>query len=90
MPKTFRYYKGTHEGGLKTAETVKKRFGEDHYKSIGHKGGIACGRKGFAAMPKEKVQAAGRKGGKSSTRRGIGNGEGKHPRRKRPADTRTL
>lgn len=60
---------GTRKGGMKTKETIIKYYGKDFFKEIGHKGGSVSGiAKGFALMPKEKVQEAGRKGGKISKR----------------------
>ncbi len=60
---------GTIIGGRKTAKTNKERHGEDFYKKIGHLGGSVKGvAKGFALMPREKRQEAGRKGGKTSKR----------------------
>ena len=53
----------TKEGARKAAESIKARYGDDWYENIGRKGGAKRVRKGFAAMPKEKVRAAGMKGG---------------------------
>lgn len=68
---------GTKLGGLKAHKTNLERHGKDYYARIGHLGGTTPSNKpkGFAAMPTEKVQAAGRKGGKISKR-----GKTKNPR----------
>ena len=62
---------GTREGGLRAAATNKKRYGEDFYKKMGHKGGTAWTDKlkGFANNPK-LAQEVGRKIG-LRTRRGY-------------------
>lgn len=57
----------TRVGGLKAAETNRKK-NPDFYREIGRRGGLAKGPKGFAVMEKDKVRAAGRKGGKISRR----------------------
>lgn len=59
---------GTKLGGIKAAETNKKKYGSEFYANIGRKGGKACVPKGFALMDTEKVQRAGEKGGKISKR----------------------
>ncbi len=63
---------GTRAGGLKSAETNKKFYGEDHYVragaisgKLGKKDGVI---KGFAAMPRSKRVEAGRIGGTRSRR----------------------
>ena len=57
---------GTLEGGRKTAKTLKEQDSQ-YYVKIGRLGGKSGAKdgviKGFAAMPREKVVAAGRKGG---------------------------
>jgi len=59
---------GTTEGGLKTVETNKKKYGEDFYVKIGAIGGSRKGiKKGFAANP-ELARSAGAKGGSVSKR----------------------
>ena len=68
---------GTIVGGRKAAKTNIKKYGEDFYSRIGREGGKKGTTGGFAAMPREKVQAAGRKGGANSSRCGVKNGEGK-------------
>lgn len=57
---------GTHEGGLKAAETNKKRYGNDFYKGIGALGGKKSRGGGFASMSPERVRELGRKGGMKS------------------------
>ena len=59
---------GTKAGGLKAAATNKRLHGSDFYAKIGAKGGKHCGKKGFALMDKEKVRAAGKRGGSKSKR----------------------
>lgn len=58
---------GTKLGGLKAAETNKKRHGEDFYKKIGAKGGHNGHTGGFAANP-TLARLAGSKGGRLSKR----------------------
>ena len=76
MPKTFKWYYGTPEGGKRAAETNKKKYGEDFYKLNGAKGGRNGHTGGFAANP-ELARTAGAKGGRISRRTGIKNGEGR-------------
>lgn len=59
---------GTKLGGLKAAETNKKKYGSKFYANIGRKGGQACVPKGFALMDTDKIRDAGQKGGKISKR----------------------
>jgi hypothetical protein len=59
---------GTKVGGIRAAETNKRKYGPNFYKNIGSKGGIVQTKKGFALMSAEKVSAAGRKGGAISRR----------------------
>lgn len=72
MPKVFRYYKGTRAGGLKAAETNRKKHGKDFYQTIGRKGGRSSNTGGFATVDKNGrhtlAQRAGRKGGAISRR----------------------
>ena len=60
---------GNKKGGIKTAEKLKITD-PDFYKRIGSIGGRTSrgGLKGFAAMPREKRIAVGRKGGTNSRR----------------------
>lgn len=58
---------GNKAGGLKAAETNKKRYGEDFYKRQGKLGGLKTGKKGFA-LNRELARAAGKKGGSVSKR----------------------
>ena len=58
---------GTLAGGIKAAETNKKRHGEDFYKKIGAKGGHNGHTGGFAANH-ELARIAGAKGGRISRR----------------------
>ena len=60
---------GTKEGAAKAATTNKERHGEDFYKTIGARGGLAkVSTKGFGGMSVDKRSAAGRKGGRISRR----------------------
>ena len=73
---------GTREGGLKAAETNKKRQGADFYARIGAKGGRNSVNGGFASNTvgkdgltgPERAKIAGAKGGKISKR-----GKAKYP-----------
>lgn len=64
---------GNREGGRKTAETIKKRYGKDYYAKMGKKGGKISTTGGFASdkvgkdglTGKERAAIAGAKGGKA-------------------------
>ena len=56
---------GTKPGGIKAAETNKKRYGNSFYVRIGAMGGKKSTGGGFAANP-ELAREAGRKGGLKS------------------------
>jgi general stress protein YciG len=60
---------GTHAGGVKAADTNKRRYGDDFYDVIGRMGGQSGDptRKGFAANRALAIEA-GRKGGKAPRR----------------------
>lgn len=58
---------GTRLGGIKAAETNKKRYGFDFYKMIGAMGGQQSTGGGFAA-DRELARRAGAKGGRASRR----------------------
>ena len=68
---------GTKTGGLKAAETNKKKYGEDFYKRIGAKGGEISRGGGFASQEvgadgltgQERARIAGSKGGVKSKRK---------------------
>ena len=69
---------GTKRGGRKAANTNRQRHGDDFYARIGSMGGRKTDvAKGFAAMSPEKRSAAGRKGGRRSSRAGVLNGQRK-------------
>lgn len=68
---------GTRLGGLRAAATNKQKYGENFYIEIGRRGGQNGHSGGFVTMDKERVRACGRKGGLTSSRAGIRNGEGK-------------
>jgi len=67
----------TREGGRKTAQTIKEKWGSDFYREIGRKGGKNGHTGGFASnvigrdglTGKERARIAGRKGGTISRRR---------------------
>lgn len=67
---------GTKIGGLRAANTMKKRYGEDIYVMIGTAGGTKSRGGGFASNKigadgmtgKERAIAVGSKGGKKSRR----------------------
>lgn len=56
---------GTREGGLRAYKKIIEKD-PDFYRRIGALGGKKKGDKGFAIMDKDKVRAAGSKGGKIS------------------------
>lgn len=58
---------GTKVGGLRAAETNRKKYGEDFYRNIGKKGGQNGHTGGFAAN-RELARTAGAKGGRISRR----------------------
>lgn len=60
---------GTKLGGIKAAQTNKKRYGMDFYEAIGRRGGMISRGGGFAKNRDLAVEA-GRKGGRASRRRG--------------------
>lgn len=72
---------GTRIGGLKAANTLKKKYGSDWYSKLGIKGGSNGHTGGFTAVDDNGVHTlaitAGRKGGLASRRTGIKNGESK-------------
>lgn len=55
----------TREGALKAKETIRKKYGEDYYATIGRKGGQTSTTGGFYAN-RELARIAGRKGGLAS------------------------
>lgn len=61
---------GTKAGSIKAVKKIKDTYGEGYFAKIGRMGGKTPTKtpKGFASMPKEKVSAAGRKGGTISRR----------------------
>lgn len=67
---------GTKTGGFKTAETVKKQYGDDFYRRIGRKGGQKSRNGGFASdvvgkdglTGRERAKIVGAKGGRISKR----------------------
>lgn len=58
---------GTKIGGLKTAQTLKQKYGDDYFSRMGRKGGQLGHTGGFAANP-ALAKLAGQKGGKISKR----------------------
>lgn len=69
---------GTKAGGIKACNTTKEKHGEDFYKKIGKIGGSVFREapRWFALHP-DFAKTAGAKGGRTSTRKGVKNGEGK-------------
>lgn len=67
----------TREGGRKTAQTIKEKWGTDFYREIGRKGGKNGHTGGFASdvigrdglSGKERARIAGKKGGTISKRK---------------------
>lgn len=67
----------TREGGRKTAQTIKEKWGSDFYREIGRKGGKNGHTGGFASnvigrdglTGKERAKIAGKKGGTISKRK---------------------
>lgn len=79
---------GTRAGGLKTAATNKKIYGEDYYARIGRMGGSVTGKSGGFASTKvgkdgltgpERAKLVGTVGGLKSSRAGV-------PNKKKKAD----
>lgn len=76
MPKVFKYYKGTTEGGAKAAKAIREKYGEDYYKKIGAVGGSRSSNGGFASdkvgkdglTGKQRAKIMGAKGGSISRR----------------------
>lgn len=60
---------GTKTGGRKAAETTKKKYGLDFFEKIGRVGGKISRGGGFSKYP-NLAREAGRKGGKTSRRKG--------------------
>lgn len=58
---------GTKAGGVKAAETNRKKYGAEFYRNIGRMGGKNGHTGGFAANP-ELAKIAGAKGGRVSKR----------------------
>lgn len=56
----------------KLVKTLKSRYGEDYFRNMGRKGGLAKVPKGFAANP-ELARIAGCRGGRISKRK-VSNG----------------
>lgn len=60
---------GSREGGIRAAETNKKKYGKDFYANIGRKGGRKSHPETrYFAMHPEIAKTAGAKGGKRSKR----------------------
>ena len=59
---------GTKEGGLKAAQSIKKKYGKDFYRNLGQRGGSAAHPMGRGFQLSGKAAEAGRKGGKISKR----------------------
>lgn len=61
---------GNSEGGKKSADKIKEKYGEDFFRNMGRKGGKACVKKGFATNI-ELARKAGKKGGKTKGQKGF-------------------
>lgn len=64
---------GTKEGGIKAAKKIKEKYGKDHYKKIGSRGGQKTAESGKLleigfASDRERARLAGSKGGRASRR----------------------
>lgn len=59
---------GTKAGGLKAAQSNKKKYGKDYYTNLGKRGGSAAHPMGRGFQLSDKAAEAGRKGGKISKR----------------------
>lgn len=59
---------GNRTGGLKAAETNKKKYGDQFYKTIGAAGGTKSRGGGFAAMRKDRLKRVSSRGGSKSRR----------------------
>lgn len=59
---------GTKAGGLKAAESMKKKYGKDYYRNLGKRSGSAARPMGRGFQLSGKAAEAGRKGGKISKR----------------------
>lgn len=68
---------GTKAGGIKARQTNLEKYGRDFYALIGAKGGHNGHSGGFASMSKERLKEISIRGGKNSSRTGVGTGEGK-------------
>jgi hypothetical protein len=63
---------GSKTGGIKTAQTLKSKYGQDYYVKIGAIGGKRGHTGGFYANS-DLARLAGEKGGRKSSRKGIKN-----------------
>lgn len=80
---------GTKAGGKKASATNRLRHGDDFYAKIGAKGGRNGHTGGFFAN-RELAKIAGAKGGRISSRAGIGNGEGQSKWKKKWHNTKKV
>lgn len=65
---------GNSEGGKKSADKIKEKYGEDFFRNMGRKGGKACVRKGFATnieLAREAGKKGGKKGGRTKGKKGF-------------------
>lgn len=69
---------GTKAGGIKARNTNREKHGTNFYQKIGKMGGSVFREapRWFALHP-DLAKTAGAKGGRTSTRKGIKNGQGK-------------
>lgn len=68
----------TKAGGIKSCNTIMEKYGTNFYQKTGKMGGSVFRKapRWFALHP-DLAKAAGAKGGRASTRKGVKNGEGK-------------
>ena len=76
---------GTKAGAAKAQLTIRRKYGNNFFRTIGSKGGQNGNTGGFASHKvgpdgltgRERARAAGAIGGRNSARWGVKNGEGK-------------
>lgn len=76
------------EGGLKAAETIRKRYGKEFYQVIGEMGGLKSRNCGFASQKVGKDGLTGAQRAKIAGARGGTNGRGSRKAKKEVSDAR--